>query len=201
MNQERYGLPPQLFTATPASRASESRIQVDVGSTGFYEARTFRISYEFSEENSNEIASGASRWIRFTAPINFLLQRQTAAVDDGAIRARIFRAGVESGTWSSVNISATNLGNISGYVGEITVDDGGSIDTAGEIATETLRVKAASATAQQSTVVAAASDERLIIAGTYYIQLENIASGVTQGVFTLGWEERPANLGEWLEKL
>ena len=42
-----------------------------------------------------------------------------------------------------------------------------------------------------STIAASATDERLITAGTYYIQLENIASGVTQGVFTLGWEELP----------
>jgi len=180
--------PSDLLSST---KDGTRRVKVDVGSTGFFEARTFRISYEFSTENGNEIATATSRWLRFTAPINFLLQRQTADVDDGAIRARIFRAGVESGTWSSVNISATNLVNVSGYVGQITVDDGGSVDTAGEIAAETLRVRAVSATAQRSTIVAAASDERLIIAGTYYIQVENIASGVTQGVFTLGWEERP----------
>ena len=33
------------------------RVKVDVGSTGFFEARTFRISYEFSTENGNEIAA------------------------------------------------------------------------------------------------------------------------------------------------
>ena len=201
MNQERYGLPPQLFTAAPDSRASESRIQVDVGSTGFFEARTFRISYEFSEENSNEIASGASRWLRVTAPIDFLLQTQNVEIDDGAIRIRIFRAGVESGTWTSVNVADTNLVNAAGYVGQVTVDDGGSVNTTGEIAAETIRARVAGATAFRATVSAMATDERLIIAGTYYIQLENIDAGVTQGVYTLGWEERPANLGDWLEKL
>jgi len=201
MNQERYGLPPQLFTATPDSRASESRIQVDVGSTGFFEARTFRISYEFSEENSNEIASGASRWLRVTSPIDFLLQTQNVEIDDGAIRIRIFRAGVESGTWTSVNVADTNLVNAAGYVGQVTVDDGGSVNTTGEIAAETIRARVAGATAFRATVSAMATDERLIIAGTYYIQLENIDAGVTQGVYTLGWEERPANLGDWLEKL
>jgi hypothetical protein len=42
-----------------------------------------------------------------------------------------------------------------------------------------------------STIAAAATDERLITAGTYYIQLENIESADLEGVFTLGWEELP----------
>ena len=201
MNQERYGLPPQLFTATPASRASESRIQVDVGSTGFFEARTFRISYEFSEENSNEIATSASRWIRVTAPVDFLLQTQNVEIDEGAIRIRIFRAGVESGTWTSVNVADTNLVNAAGYVGQVTIDDGGSVNTTGIAATETIRARVAGATAQRSTVAAMLTGERFIKIGVYYIQIQNIASGALQGVFTLAWEERPANLGEWLEKL
>ena len=201
MNQERYGLPPQLFTATPAERSSQSRVRVDVGSTGFFEARTFRISYEFSTQNGNEILNGTSRWLRVTAPVKFLLQRQTADVDDWAVRVRIFRAGVESGTWSPVNVAATNLLNTAGYAGQITIDDGGAVDTTGEIAVETLRIRTAGNNNRRTTISAAASDERLIIPGTYYIQIENIAAGINEGVFTLGWEEQPTNLGEWLEKL
>jgi len=166
------------------------RVKVDVGSSGFFEARTFRISYEFSTQNGNEILNAASRWLRITSPVNFLLQRQEIGVDDGAVRVRIFRAGVESGTWSPVNVAATNLANAAGYAGQITIDDGGAVDTTGEIAVETLRIRTAGSN-RRTTISAAASDERLIIPGTYYIQIENIAAGINEGVFTLGWEELP----------
>jgi len=46
--------PSDLLSST---KDGARRVKVDVGSTGFFEARTFRISYEFSTENGNEIAA------------------------------------------------------------------------------------------------------------------------------------------------
>ena len=55
---------------------------------------------------------------------------------------------------------------------------------------ETIRVVAASATAQNRTVSSGGQTERGLPAGTYHLRLQNIGNGNVTGVCSLVWEER-----------
>jgi hypothetical protein len=75
------------------------------------------------------------------------------------------------------------------YSSQVTIASGGTV-TGGTVV-ELFRVTAANATAQQQTVLGAASTERGLPAGTYYLRLENIGNSAATGVYSLIWEERP----------
>lgn len=198
MSQERYGLPPQLFTAPCYDRGAQSRIAVDPGGTGFFEGRNFRISYEF------DIATASSAWLKFSSPIDFILKLQSLSVDTGAIRFRAFRDGADSGGWEEIGMFSMNFTAEAakyGYVRQATVANTGTLSPTSP-ATETIIVRASGATAHRNSVSADVGGERGLPAGSYFLQFENIAgSGNATGVYDLIWEERPDDLGQWLVEL
>ena len=199
----KHGLPPQLFTADPDVWDDESRIQVDVGQTAFWQGRQFRISFEYN------IASGQTQVIKFSSPVDFILQFQGISCDVGAAMFRAFRAGdgTPGGTFgTTIPVFRNNaMGVAPAPDQQVTVTTGGTFTPdsppAGleSLASETIRLRAGQATGQRTSVSGSASDERGLFPADFYLLLENIAgSGEARGVFDLRWEERPDNLDDWL---
>lgn len=181
---DRVDLSPDLYTSgTEGFR----RLRVDTGQTGFFEGREFRTFYELN------IATGTSVYIRFTSPIDFIIFEQSLTLDSGSVRFTALTGSTPGGTYSNVlpvvgkNRMVTRKAPF--YLSQITISSGGTA-TGGTIV-ELFRVTAANATAQQQTVLGAASTERGLPAGTYYLRLENIGNSAATGVYTLIWEERP----------
>lgn len=195
---ERHGLPPHVFTDDPGKWDSESRLQVDVGQTGFWLGLQRRISYEFN------IPNATTQVIKFDTASDFIIQFQSLSVDTGALRFRAFRSvqGTAGGTYgTTIDQWRVNLMSTTPTSEEnVTLTTGGTF-TPGvdELPAEVLRLRTSGATAQRTSVSGSAADERGLPSDVYYLMLENIAgSGAATGVFDLRWEERPATLGDWL---
>lgn len=181
---ERVDLSPDLYTS---DREGFRRLRVDTGQTGFFEGREFRTFYELN------IATGTSAYIRFTSPIDFIIFEQSLTLDSGSVRFTALTGATPAGTWGTAlpvigkNRMMTRKSPY--YTPQITLDTGGT--ASGGTVVELFRVVAANATAQQQTVLGAASTERGLPAGTYYLRLENIGNAAATGVYSLIWEERP----------
>lgn len=164
------------------------RIRVDVAETGFFENREFRISQEIS------VAVGETVTYKFSSPVNFILQRQTLAVDTGGIRFTAYRAnqGTEAGTFEPVGMYRVNLmTDAPPYTRQATVSVGGTFTpSVGEEPVEVIRVLTSNATAQRSTVSGSVGDQRGLAPGDYYLLFSALGTGQGDGTFDLKWEER-----------
>lgn len=181
---ERVDLPADLYTS---DTEGYRRLRVDSGQTGFFEGREFRTFFEIN------IASGASVYLRFVSPIDFVLFEQSLTLDSGSIRFTALTGATPAGTFSNTlpvlgkNRMASR--KLPYYVPQVTITSGGT--ATGGVVVELFRVVAANATAQQQTVLGAASTERGLPAGTYFLRLENIGNSAATGAYSLIWEERP----------
>lgn len=174
------GLPADLLTA---DRRGTRRLRVDVGQTGFFERREFRISEELN------IPTGTSLVYRFESPVNFILWEQVLECDANLLKFEAIVGGTEGGTFTPVPIWGKNRMNEQPeYTGQVMVSKGGTV-AGGQVA-EFLRIKAAGATAQRSSVGMSVGSERGLPAGVYHMKLSAIGGDVT-GTFALVWEERP----------
>ena len=177
--------PADLLTS---DRERYRRIRVDVGQTGFFEGREFRTFREFS------IANGASLYIKFTSPVDFVLFEQSLTVDAGAVRFTALTGATEATPFNTA-LPVVGKNRMAArpepfYDPQAAVSTGGTVP--GGTIVEVFRVVAANSTAQQSTVGGAAQSERGLPAGTYYLRIENIGNSTATGVYSLFWEERPA---------
>ena len=169
-----------------------SRLRVDVAQTGFWEGREFRLNYPMTINTSDVLV------LRFTAPIDFVLQLQALSASTVGLRFRAFREaqGTPGGTWTPVgNLLPNN--SVSGtpaYTPQITIDEGGTFVPGGsELPAETIDVKVATASGQRITVGGSAIKERGLPAGVYYLVFTNIdAAGDATGIYNLVYEERPS---------
>lgn len=192
---ERVALPissvdiPHDFYTSP--KELYRRIKVDPGQTSFHDGREFRTFYEFS------IGAGASVYIQANAGVDTILYDVSCVVDAGSIRLRTYAGSTGTGTYdvalpvlpkNTMSIRSTPI-----YPAANTLFTGGTGVTGG-VVIDTVRVVAANATAQQSSVGSKAFDQRGVGAGTYYWRLENIAAGTATGVFS-GWWAEILNLG------
>lgn len=160
-----------------------ARLPVDVGQTGFFERREFRISEELN------IPTGTSLVYRFESPVNFILWEQSIECDANLLKFEAVVEGTEGGSFTPVTIWGKNrMTEQPAYTGQVTISKGGTI-TGGQVA-EVLRIQAAGATAQRSSVGSSVGSERGLPAGTYHLMLSAIGGDVT-GTFALVWEERP----------
>jgi len=161
-----------------------ARLKVDIGQTGFFERREFRISQQYS------IAHGASLVFKFSSPVNFILWEQVITCDANIVIFEAVVGGTPIGTFDTpVTVWGKNrMDEQPLYVGQITISTGGTV-SGGQVA-EVVRVKSANATAQQASVGFTASSERGLPAGDYYLRL-TADGGTATGVFSLIWEERP----------
>lgn len=160
-----------------------ARLPVDVGQTGFFERREFRISEELN------IPTGTSLVYKFVSPVNFILWEQDLSSDANLLKFEAIVGGTEGGSFTPVTIWGKNrMTEQPVYAGQVTISKGGTI-TGGQVA-EVLRIQAAGATAQRSSVGSSVGSERGLPAGTYHLMLSAIGGDVT-GTFALVWEERP----------
>uniref|UniRef100_A0AAU6VYE6 Virion structural protein n=2 Tax=unclassified bacterial viruses TaxID=12333 RepID=A0AAU6VYE6_9VIRU len=181
---ERVDLSPDLYTS---DREGFRRLRVDTGQTGFFEGREFRTFFDVS------IPTATSVYIRFTSPIDFIIFEQSLTLDAGSIKFTALTGATPGGSYSNVlpvigkNRMASRKSPF--YTAQCTLASGGTA-TGGTIV-ELFRVTAANSNAQAQTVLGAASTERGLPAGTYYLRLENIGNSAATGVYSLIWEERP----------
>lgn len=179
---------------TDGGFGANRRIRVDSGQTGFFARKMWRISHEFTALDATPLV------IKVVVPVNFIIHYQQLTVDEGGIGLRAYRAaqGTEGGSFSaSIPIYSVNFMNEQpAYVFQATVTTGGTFTPAAPptgVSVETIRVRSANATAQQSTVGGNSFGERGLLFDTYYLVLSKLAgvSGASSGVFTLIVEERP----------
>lgn len=139
------------------------------------EGRGYRAFKEFT----------ANTQLRLTATKPFRLTAQNLNVDTGAVRAVITVGSTAGGTWTALPTKFTKNGLISpAPTPAITVEEGGTI-TGGTVR-EVLRANA-------SIYIGAIADltgDRLLPAGTYYIQL--IVTGTTSGIYAIEYDELDA---------
>lgn len=171
------------------------RIRVDPGQTGFFARKMWRLSHEFTALDATPLV------LKVVVPVNFIIHHQQLTVDEGGIGLRAYRSvqGTEGGTFNvAVPMYSVNFMNEQpAYVFQATVITGGTFTPVAlpeGAAVETIRVRSANATAQQTTVGANSFGERGLLFDTYYLVLSKLAgvSGASSGVFTLIVEERPA---------
>lgn len=182
---------PQWFNKLLITSRVRPRIRVDVGQTGFWEGREFRLNYPLS------IATTAQAILRVTAPINFILQLQKLSSSETGLRFQAYRSaqGTPTGVWVPVvGLFPNNLqSDTPVYVGQVTIDTGGTFTPGGgELPVETIEILVAGATAQQTTVGGESAKERGLPANTYYLVFTNYTgSGTAKGIYDLIYEERP----------
>lgn len=173
-------LPDYVFTG---SKQSTSRLRVDVGQTGFFERREFRISEELN------ITTGTSVVYKFSSPVNFILWEQVLSCDANLLKFEAVVDGTEGGVFTPVTIWGKNrMTEQPLYAGQVTIGKGGTV-TGGQVA-EVLRIQAAGATAQRASVGNSVGSERGLPTSVTHLKLSAPDGNVT-GTFALVWEERP----------
>lgn len=187
----------QLMNVTSDLGSGFDRQRVDVGQTGFFEGREFRSYFEFSVDAGTSLAVGATRYFRFSSPVDFILQSQIIEVDKGGVRIRAFTGATDGGGWSDVPIIAKNRSPErrqfpSGYyVGQATFSTGGTFSGGTEV--DVLRARTASQSVSASNVGAVQDAARYLPAGTYFLIMQPLAgvNDASEGTYSLSWEERP----------
>ena len=167
------------------------RIKVDPGQTSFHDGREARMFREFS------IAAGASLYLQANVLVNTILYDVSTVVDAGSIRLSTYAGSTAVGTYDvPITVFPKNTMSLRStpfYVPQNTILTGGT-GVSGGVVIDTVRVVAANATAQQTSVGSKAFDQRGVGIGTYYWRLENFSSGTATGTFSVFWAEL-LNLG------
>lgn len=165
------------------------RLLTEPGITAQMEGRAFRLSREFAIDATPLV-------LRVTSPIDFKIIFQQLTVDVGGIVMHAYRDSsvTEGGTYSTTEdtFGSNDASFVPSYTPQIVIESGGSITPTGPAA-ETIRVRTSGATAQQTTITGSTGDERLLGAGTYYLEFARMSgvTATTRGVYTLNYEEFP----------
>lgn len=181
-----HGMPIDIFTSdTPGVR----RLQVDVGQTGFFAGREFRVF--------KELAIGATPYYaRFTVPSTLAgvyLQALSLSCYQGSIALRAWRVGTPDGVWTQVPIWPNNaIPDVPGYERQATVEDGGTVSGL-SMQSDALIVYANETGKSQTTAQSILHGERGLPAGTFYLEFSRLPGTTVDGlgVFAAVWEERP----------
>lgn len=171
------------------------RIRVDVGQTGLYEGREFRLVRKVS------VVQGTPLVFKFVSAVDFILFEQTLNCSIGDIEFYAWRStqGTEGGTFTALPVAPIGK-NISSfyreydgqrYASQVSISTGGTFTpTNAQQYVDYDRAKTAGATAQQVSVVGGNDSVRYLAAGTYYLILTSL-DATSVGRFGLAWEERP----------
>lgn len=180
----KVDLSPDLYTS---GVEGFRRLRVDSGQTGFFEGREFRTFLELN------IPSGQSLYVKVVSPIDFILFEQSVTLDAGSVRFTVQTGATPAGSFATtlpvIGKNRMAARKTPYYTPVVTLTSGGT--ASGGTIVELFRVVAATSNAQQQTVLGAASTERGLPAGTYYLRFENIGNGAATGSYSLIWEERP----------
>lgn len=169
--------PADLYT--DGGYGENRRLRVDVGQTGFFAGREFRMVRKVTTPIV----------YRFTFPVPVILFEQDLTVSTGDVELFAWAASnvTPAGTWNAVTVWPKNGVNTS-YTRQAMVESGGTITVADAQAyRDYARVATSGATGQKFTVGGPANSERYLAAGTYYVQL----TGTGEGSYSVMWEERP----------
>lgn len=191
--------PSNQVPVTHKAGSSEGRVQVDVGSTGFFLQREFRAYQELNA------ASTTTRYFRFTSAVNFILFLQRLSLVSGARRLSAWTGAVFSGAWVNVPVIGKNRMDDfeEAYTSQVTIEtalsgtDTGSFTGGTEV--DLIMVNSPTNQGNQSSSnVEGDLQVRGLPPGVYGVKLEAIP-GVTnadlvRGVYEIAWEERPVNL-------
>ena len=197
------GLPRTLVTLPAKISKGLSRLQVDVGSTGFFDGREFRYFREFS------IPTGQSIWIKVVVKDDgIILKTQELSLVEGYVKFRAWRDVTLSGvTFVAPSTPAgaaddpsalvsgffqqNNLPSAPPYTFKTEITQGGNHKTAtGGTCSEAEPIRAPNATAQQILVGFDTDDERGVAPGTYYLEVASIGNAAAVGRYKLKAEER-----------
>lgn len=181
LNRVIPGTPQQILTGESWDTA---RMRVDVAQTGFWENREFRLDVE---------VAGPVTY-KFSSPVDFILQFQTLLSHDGIATFTAYRAidGTESGTFTGVgvaNFPNNGMSDAPAYTQQTVITKGGTFTptvSPAPIPREFIKSRAATATAQQTTIGGNAIQERGLPAGDYYL----VFTG-DDASYRLIYEERP----------
>lgn len=185
-------LPHDLYTS---NTEPFRRIRVDVGQTGLYEGREFRLVRKVS------VVQGTPLVFKFVSAVDFILFEQTLNCSIGDIEFYAWRStqGTEGGTFTALPVAPIGK-NISSsyreydgqrYASQVSISTGGTFTpTNAQQYVDYDRAKTAGATAQQISVVGGNDSVRYLAAGTYYLILTSL-DATSVGRFGLAWEERP----------
>ena len=186
------GSAPDLMTS---NQSGFRRYRVDVGQTGFFEGREFRMVRKVSVE------SGTPLVFRFTSAVDFILSEQTLNCSAGDLEFFAWRStqGTAGGTFTALPVApiGKNIGSTRRLYDGLPYDSQVGLATGGtftptdvEAYVDYDRAKTANNTAQRASVQGGNDSARYLAAGTYYLILESL-NGTSVGRFALAWEERP----------
>lgn len=173
------GIPRDMVTS---GALGKRRLRVDIGQTGFWEGREFRFDLEIS----------APIVVKFSSPVDFILQSQVLESRDGLATFEVYGAsdGAEGGTFTGdgiINLPNNAMSDTPVYTQQTVITAGGTFTpNPGAIPRESIKVKASTSSAQRQTVGGAAIQERGLPAGDYYLMFTG-----DDASYNLVYEERP----------
>ena len=162
-----------------------ARLRVDVGQTGFFAGREFRILEELS------IASGATQVLKIVSPINSILYAFGVELTLSQLRVELVAGGTESGTFNGpiTPFKTNQMTTASDYVHQVTFATGGG-HTGGTVIDAFDIVSGSNV----NKAIVQQVDENQPLgfgAGTYYIRMHNTDGATANGFLKLRYEERP----------
>lgn len=162
-----------------------ARLRVDVGQTGFFAGREFRVLEELS------IASGATQVLKIVSPINSILYAFGVELTLSQLRVELVVGGTESGTFNGaiMPLKTNQMTTASNYASQVTFATGGS-HTGGTVIDAFDIVSGSNE--NKATVQQVDESQPLgFSAGTYYIRMHNTDGATANGFLKLRYEERP----------
>ena len=162
-----------------------ARLRVDVGQTGFFAGREFRVLKELS------IASGATQVLKIVSPINSILYAFGVELTLSQLRVELVTGGTESGTFNSgiTPFKTNQMTTASDYVHQVTFATGGS-HTGGTVI-DAFDIVSGSNVNKAIVQQVDESQPLGFSAGTYYIRMHNTDGATAKGFLKLRYEERP----------
>lgn len=175
--------PPKVLITD--GNGSYARLRVDVGQTGFFAGREFRVLKELS------IASGATQVLKIVSPINSILYAFGVELTLSQLRIELVAGGTESGAFSSVitPFKTNQMTTASDYVHQATFATGGS-HTGGTVI-DAFDIVSGSNVNKAIVQQVDESQPLGFSAGTYYIRMHNTDGATANGFLKLRYEERP----------
>lgn len=175
--------PPKVLMTD--GNGSYARLRVDVGQTGFFAGREFRVIEELS------IASGATQVLKIVSPIDSILYAFGVELTLSQLRVELVAGGTESGAFSSAitPLKTNQMTTASDYVHQVTFATGGS-HTGGTVI-DAFDIVSGSNVNKAIVQQVDESQPLGFNAGTYYIRMRNTDGATANGFLKLRYEERP----------